>query len=267
MGRMSLSPQICIAEQHPYEVRQISYWSTVVGTLAAGADFERSTHPDRLEGDGFKVGSNPFSHANYADVFRTGELESEYFRTFVPGQLRDMARTIIEEYYLRLRNDQAKPRAVFFAEKNNNLHRRTRNFACTLFPDLKEIVLIRDPRDLLCSQLSYFRREPDLVLRQITEASHELLRIKRDESDRVVFVKYEDMILEGGPALTRLAEYLGIEPYQVIDDASEKSAFEVHGTSASPEASIGRWKSQLPAEQQSWCTSNWERFLAEFGYI
>jgi hypothetical protein len=266
MGRLSLSKQICVAEKHPYEIRQISYWATVVATLAGVADFEHSMHPDRLEGDGFKVGSSPFSHPNYADVFQTAELGTEYFRAYVPGQLRDVAHRVIEEYYIRLRGDQGKPHAGFFAEKNNNLLQRTRNFARALFPDLKEIVLIRDPRDLLCSQLSYFRREPDLAVRQITEAVYELLRTKRDESDRVVFVRYEDMILDAEPTLARLADHMGIERFRTPDDAKERSEFEAHATSESPESSIGRWRLQLSEEQRSSCTASWAEFLAEFGY-
>src|SRR4029077_14208930 len=70
MSRLSRSPQICIAEVHPFEVRQVSYWSTVVRTLSGEADYQRSMHPDQLEGVGFKVGSNPFSQPDYVDVFR-----------------------------------------------------------------------------------------------------------------------------------------------------------------------------------------------------
>ncbi len=266
MSRLSRSPQICIAEVHPFEVRQVSYWSTVVRTLSGEADYQRSMHPDQLEGDGFKVGSNPFSHADYVDVFRTRELVAEYFRTYAPQQLQDMALRMIGEYYLRLRDDQAKG-AIFFAEKNNNLDRPTRAFARTLFPDLKEIVLIRDPRDLLCSHLSYFSREPDAVTREITQASRELTRIKREESDRVLFVGYEEMILDAGTTTERIAAYLGVDSVDPLDSDRERSAFEVHGTSASPKASIGRWRSQLSEEQRSWCTTNWEGFLAEFGFL
>jgi hypothetical protein len=266
MGRLSLSPQICIAEMHPFEVRQISYWSTVVATLTRQADFQRSMHPDRLEGDGYSVGSNPFSHPNYAEVFRKRELETEYFQTFVPTQLRDVALKMIEEYYLRVRDDGAKHQASFFAEKGNNLDRKTRTFARALFPDMKEVILIRDPRDLLCSQLSYFRRDVDTAIREIGEATRELLRIKHEESDRITVIKYEDLILNAGPTLGRLVKYLRINQFQVPDDAREMSAFRVHGTSASPEASIGRWRSQLSEDSRSWCISNWSQFLEEFGY-
>ena len=173
---------------------------------------------------------------------------------------------MIGEYYLRVADDRRKGHAVFFAEKNNNLDRRTRMFARSLFPDLREVVLVRDPRDLLCSQLSYFHRAPGRAIDDITQASHELLRIKREESDRVLFVRYEDMILDAEATFAQLADYLGVNSFYVVGDEREKSTFKVHGTSVSPEASIGRWKSQLSEEQRTRCTSNWRAYLAEFEY-
>jgi hypothetical protein len=266
MSRLSRSPQICIAETHPFEVRLISYWSTVVNILAGKADYEHSMHPDKLGGDGFKVGSNPFSHENFAGVFGQRELNSEYFKTYVPQQLHDLSRRVILEYYFRVRDDQTKAQTLFFAEKNDNLERIPRLFARTLFPSLKEVVLIRDPRDLLCSHMAYFHNKVELALRHITVATRELVRIKREEADRVLLVRYEDMILDAGPTFARVGSYVGVEPFFVPDDASERSAFGVHGTSASPEASIGRWKSQLTPEQQTLCNGTWGNFLAEFQY-
>jgi hypothetical protein len=42
--------------------------------------------------------------------------------------------------------------------------------------------------------------------------------------------------------------------------------FKVHGTSGSPQASIGRWKSDLPSELRESCSSKWQEFLQEFNY-
>jgi len=266
MSRLSRSPQICVAEAYPFEVRLISYWSTAVQVLSAGADYERSTHPDGLQGDGFKVGSNPFSHSDYTDAFRTRTLESEYFSTYVPNQLLDVARTAITEYYQRIKDDRQKRCARFLAEKNNNLDRSTRSFAKAMFPDLKEIVLVRDPRDLLCSHVSYFGRAAAEAISQITGACAELMRIRREEPD-VLFVKYEDIVLEPGWTDRKLADYLGVEPFcSGEDDAREASEFKVHATSATPAASIGRWASQLSIMQQSQCGESWSHFIAEFGY-
>jgi hypothetical protein len=266
MSRLFLSPQICVAESPPFEVRLISYWSTVVRTLTASADYERSTHPDKLEGDGFKVGSNPFYHRSFRATFHDRQLESEYFEAYTPAVLNDMAHKLICEYYLRIKADRQKNLATFFAEKSNNLHRPTRQFARTIFPDLKEIVLVRDPRDLLCSQLSYFRNEPEQALRGIAGATRELQRIKQEDGDRVAVVRYEDMILDGERVLQVLSDYLGVEQFPTPEGRREKSVFDVHGTSTSPEASIGRWKSDLSSELQKSCEAIFGAFMSQFGY-
>lgn len=266
MSRLSRSPQICVGETHPFEIRMISYWATAVRVLSGKSDYERSMHPDHLEGDGFKVGSNPFSHSDHANVFRNKVLSDEYFSTYVPDQLLDLAHHMIDEYYQRVKDDQQKNSAVFLAEKTNNLDRSTRTFARALYPDLKEIVLIRDPRDLLCSHLAYFRRETEEVVRQISEAAAELMRIRHNESGRVAFVRYEDMVSAPERTYRQVADYLGVGPFGELADASETPRFRVHGTSASPEASIGRWKEELSENQRSLCMEYLTSLMSEFGY-
>jgi hypothetical protein len=223
-------------------------------------------HPDKLEGDGLKVGANPFCHQNYAAVFKTANVAAEYFCKYVPQYLNDVARTTINEYYLRLKDDRAKGDAVYFAEKNNNLDRRVRIFARTLYPNLKEIVLVRDPRDLLCSQIAYFRRDPEIVLHQITHATTELMRIKRDEAEKVLFVSYEDLILKRETVDEEVTLYLGTDLDSGACQDEERASFGSHSTSESPIASVGRWTSQLTDEQRRWCNDSWGEFLDAFGY-
>lgn len=266
MSRLSLSPQICVAETPPYEVRLISYWATVVKTLSAEADYEHSTHPDKLEGDGFMIGSNPFSHSEYRGVFLRRELENEYFGRYVTQRLSDTARALIREYYHRIKVDRQKASAIFFAEKNNNLHRPTREFARAVFPNLKEIVIVRDPRDLFCSQLSYFRNDPDRLLDDMAGAAGELIRIKKEEAAHLTVVKYEDMILDTKHVLQDLSCYLGVGPFPPPEETREQSVFSVHATSKTPEASVGRWRSDLSSELKSACASIFEQFISEFGY-
>ena len=87
MNYLSQSPKICLVELPPFEVRLLAYWSSVYRTLTAAPDFERSTDPGRLEGDGFRIGSNPFSHANYSNAFRVRALGAEYFEQFAPATM------------------------------------------------------------------------------------------------------------------------------------------------------------------------------------
>jgi hypothetical protein len=266
MSRLARLPQITVGEMHPYEVRQIAYWSTVVRTLSRPADFDRATHPDRLEGDGYRVGTSPFSHFAYRNVFRAKELDTEYFGRYVPAELHDLARRMILEYYLRIRDDRQKPDAVFFAEKNNNLDRRTREFARTLFPDLKELVLVRDPRDLLCSQMAYFRRDPEAIFQNVSQALREYLRIRHEANGQVLFLRYEDLVLHPGALFDLVGAHLGTDCSDAIDVEQEHVGFAAHATSASPAASIERWRSHMPSQLLSRCASAWSEYLGEFGY-
>jgi len=224
-------------------------------------------HPDRLEGDGLKVGANPFSHPDYADVFHSKTLEDEYFGTFVPRQLSETAKIAIQEYYLRLVDDRQNRQASYLAEKNNNLDKHVRNFARQLFPGLKELVLVRDPRDLVCSQVAYFTRDPKEVIKEVSFALKELTRLKREEANKVLFVRYEDLVLDSLSALRRILGYLKIEPTYSISDEGERASFKSHATSDSPSGSIGRWKSQSLLNERTWSTLKWDEFLDEFGYL
>ena len=223
-------------------------------------------HPDNLEGDGFKVGSNPFSHRAFAAAFRTPELKTEYFKTYSPREAQDFARKMIMEYYLRLKDDQGKDKAIFFAEKANNLVRSMRVFTRLLFADTKEIVLVRDPRDLLCSHRSYFGSEPTRAFHDITRATAELLRTKQEDSPSILFIRYEDMISDEARVSAQLKTFLAVEQFQNPDQVREKSVFDVHSTSKSPEASIGRWQAELSPEQRAECAKNWGAFMTEFQY-
>ncbi len=48
----------------------LSYYATAYHILTAPADLNRSTHPDKLEGNGFFVGFNPFSDDEYKSAFQ-----------------------------------------------------------------------------------------------------------------------------------------------------------------------------------------------------
>jgi hypothetical protein len=267
MNRLAQCREICVAETPPYEVRLLAYWSTVSHILTAEANFERSTHPDRLEGDGFNIGSNPFSDPSFANVFRDGNLGAEYFSIFVKQHLHDLARNLIVEYYARIRDDYGKHSACLFAEKNNNLDPRSRDFVRALFGDATEIVLIRDPRDLACSHIAYFKRDCGEAIRQIGAFCADLQRIKRNQTPRTIFIKYEDMVTGQSAHLTRLSSFLGIGEELSGNADDEHAVFATHATSSSPALSIGRWKTDLAADVRNFCNRQWRDFLEEFDYM
>jgi hypothetical protein len=264
MNRLSHSSKICIVEVPPFEVRLLAYWASVYRTLTAEPDFNRSTHPDSPEGDGYRIGSNPYSHEVYANGFSEKKLITNYFSKFVPEITSEFIRQIIDEYYLRLRDYQEKNDALYFAEKCNSLYRPTRINSRIFYPELKEIIIIRDPRDILCSHVAFFNRSREHAFNEISDHCRELLRIHRSVTQQEIFVKYEDMIVDDPATFRKLSEFLSI-PNLLANPEREGAMFKVHATSKSPTDSIGRWK-ELPPDDIRRCNAAWAEFLDEFGY-
>ncbi len=266
MSILAQSPDIAVAELVPFEVRLLSYYASVYKVLTSGADFERSMHPDNLLGDGFHVGFNPFTEKQYALAFKDRESLQNYYRAFVPQRVAALARDLVGEYYSRLANDQGKPAARFFAEKNNNLHRPTRLFARAAFAELREIVLVRDPRDILCSHMAYFASSPDDAFGHLSHAGRLMLAIEAEACPDVLFLRYEDLVAEKPASYEQLSAFTGAR-IQPPDAGRSAKVFAVHATSASPALSIERWRSTLPPELAARCNSEWAVFLRKFGYI
>ena len=264
MGLLARTPEIVAAELVPYEVRLISYHAAAFNVLTAPADLERSAHPDRLEGDGYHVGFNPFHSPQYAQAFRAPAPVRDYFDQFAPDRLAACARDLIDEYYRRLARDKAK-QASFFAEKGNNLHKPTRLFTRRAFGRVRELVIVRDPRDVLCSHMAYFSSSADKAFTQLTHAGKQLLAIRDEARDDIHILRYEDMVRGDAACFAAISEFLGV---RIEPDAGDKGqeVFRRHGTSVSPEASVARWRTNLPDTLKAQCAADWADFFAAFGY-
>jgi hypothetical protein len=264
MGLLARAPEIVAAELVPYEVRLISYHAAAFNVLTAPANLEHSSHPDRLEGDGFHIGFNPFHSAQYAQAFRTPAPVRDYFDQFAPDRLAGSARDLIEEFYRRLARDKGK-QAGFFAEKGNNLHKPTRMFTRRAFGRVRELVIVRDPRDVLCSHMAYFSSSADKAFTQLSHASKQLLAIRDEAREDIHILKYEDMVRGDPDCFAAMSAFLGV---RIEPDAGERGqeVFRRHGTSVSPEASVARWRSNLPEPLKAQCATDWADFFAAFGY-
>jgi hypothetical protein len=265
MGLLARSPHIIAAELVPYELRLISYHAAAYHVLTAPADLERSTHPDRLEGDGFHIGFNPFHSAQYAQAFRAAAPVRDYFENYLPAQVAGSARAQINEFYARLAQDRRKPAARFFAEKGNNLHKPTREFARRAFGGLRELVIVRDPRDVLCSHMAYFSSSAEKGFAQLSHACSQLLAIRAEARADTHWLHYEAMVRGDDACFKGLSAFLGTT---IEAEAGEAGAavFRRHATSLTPEASVARWRTNLPEELKARCAAEWGTFLETFGY-
>lgn len=266
MSLLAASPDIVVAELVPYELRLLSYHAVAHAVLTSPADFAHSTHPDRLEGDGYHVGFNPFHGRQYAHAFKDPRAAVDYFENFVPRRTTDYSQEAIGEFYRRLAADRGKPAARFFAEKGNNLHKPTRMFTRRAFGQVREIVILRDPRDVLCSQMAYFSSTPEKAFAQLSHATRVLHAIRGEPQDDIHFIRYEDMVRGDADAFAALSAFIGTAIEPEGGGERRQDVFRNHGTSPSPEASMGRWRSDLPEAWRDRCASEWKDFLEASGY-
>ncbi len=265
MSCLAASPQIVVAELVPYEVRLLSYYAAAYAVLTAPADTGHSTHPDRLEGDGFHIGFNPFTGPQYAHAFHKQASLRHFHEDWAPARLGTAVADIVRQYYRLLATDKDKSAVRFFAEKNNNLHRPTRLFVRRVFSGMREVVIVRDPRDVLCSHVAYFDSSQDKAFLQLSHSCSQLTAIKAEAGPDVCIIRYEDMVRGDAATFARLGAFLRAEIGPVRKEAGERM-FAQHATSFSPEASIGRWRTDLPGSLQMQCAQTWGGFLQLFGY-
>ena len=279
MSCLANSPEIVAAEVMPYELRLLDYYASAHAVLTAPADYTRSLNPNRVGADPFHIGSNPFTTAKYAASFKDEAPMREWMEQLAPEQLGQTMAEIVREFYRRLARDQgklgvagqdtgaagsSKAGLMYFAEKNINLHRQTRRFTRAMFPQFREIAIIRDPRDILCSHKAYYANRGEKSIAELTGSCRFLLQMHDRAFEDQHFLRYEDMLQEETKTFAALSAFLGTTVQAVRRE--EDPAFQRHATSSTPAASIGRWRTELPAEVCSEVNLAWGAFLERFGY-
>jgi Sulfotransferase family len=127
-------------------------------------------------------------------------------------------------------------------------------------PPLRLLVLLRDPRDTYASLLAFREAtKAELGQRQAADEADYLRRFIERQRDRLrwiagleegrdtTIVRYEELVRDLRGVARRLSAWLevALDADSVMRD---KRVGWVHRTAESPEASIGRWRSDLPGD-------------------
>jgi hypothetical protein len=148
-----------------------------------------------------------------------------------------------------------------------------------IFPGIRCITLVRDPRDVVCSLRQYSLRpevrelDPAFKvgdLRDYCVGWRNLYASCLDYLPGNLMVRYEDVIADVRGQLQRIMAHLGLElePAQLADDSSRarEAARRGHATTASADDSIGRWRRDLTAADAALVTEICEPLLRRCGY-
>ena len=153
-----------------------------------------------------------------------------------------------------------------------------------LYPRAREVLLVRDFRDMVASILAFNRKrgvrgfgegaaeDPIDYVRRLAGWAEGMVRRLERRRGRAHVVRYEELVLEPRAALEGLLRYLEADcgastvEAMLVALGEEMPELAEHTTSADAKASIGRWRTDLDDGLQRACEASFGRALEVFGY-
>jgi hypothetical protein len=263
MSEFANHPDIVVADRYPFEIKHIAYYAAVFRTLVIDSDRARSTHPDTmLSSKNRLIGANPYHAPGFFNLANPKQRLQEFYEAHIPAELATLFRRLVLEFYEILAASQDKPRAPFFSEKGD-INPACRQATRLFFGDVKEIAVVRDPRDLLCSAIAFWKLPPDDALAMLKTTLPELEAIARSPAADTILVRYEDLVLDGARTRRTMAEFLDLDLQR---GGEAKPVTGAHRTSSNPAASVGRWKADLTPAQIAACDEAFGSYMKQFDY-
>jgi hypothetical protein len=254
MSEFARRPEIVVAGDYPFEIKLVAYYSLAFRTLVSAEDRVNSTDPVTMFApeNRFKIGHNPY---NFPDLYRTSMMQQvyeEFYERIVPDRFTKLFEQLIGEHYGLVRTEQGKDAAAFFAEKGD-IDETVRLGVRQFFRRVRELVVVRDPRDTLCSAMKFWKMGPAESLEMLKTTLPRLVQIHRDAAADNLFVRYEDLVREPVAVRREIHRFLAIEHQNPSPAENDPTRFQRHGTSANPAASIGRWQQELDSDLVAEC--------------
>jgi hypothetical protein len=256
------------------DTRAASYWMLMLRTLSHPA------LPDQSMALGVSnvpaVPPNPFHRSPITDDPET----RRWFGRRYPEELAAFCQRAIEQLYAHTARSQGQRPPRYFLEKFDV----GAGMARELYPDMREIFLVRDFRDMLASILAFDARRGFFGFGRMPEDSEadyiRRFRVSialmcvawRARAGRAHLVRYEDLVLHPVDTLRRALAYLDLEATPAVvagmlaRAGQDPDAWRDHVTSPSAIASIARWRQDLAPGSRELCNELLGDALLEFGY-
>lgn len=274
-------PSILTYPPFKHEVRVSSYWLEVLLALSEPASYLQSVQAMVSHNDWWLGRGRVYDEATAdAELLRWLDRDHvEHLVEFCKGRVRD--------FYARVAESQPNKQPRYFAEKA--LPSPANRFIALrgLYTDAREVFLVRDFRDVLCSIIAFNKKrryhffnrnlassDEDYVRNHLGPDVQYLVDGWRIRSKDAHLLRYEDLVLRPVETVDRLLRYLGLDSDERIitemlapepGEAEAQSRVD-HQTAASPAESVGRWWKDLSPEMADVCNEVFAEALEEFGY-
>jgi len=153
MHLLSQHHAITSVSHYPYEVRAGVYWMHMLNTLTSPGNHAQSTTPDGFEADLFHIGHCPYFHPYYMDQVAPDTRTRDFFGKDYINQLATFCQESIDHYYDTFDHQVHNSESIYFMEKV--MGGQTPYLYRNIYQAPKEIILIRDCRDMYCSSKAF----------------------------------------------------------------------------------------------------------------
>jgi hypothetical protein len=277
---LSCHPEVIGYRPMQFETRVATYWTSVFQGLAQPRSYLSQLVTTNLESDRrWWLGDGAKSTHKIEDP----PLE-DWLGADAVEQMAAMCQSRIEAFFQQLAVDRGKADARFFLEKFL-LEPVVLDLLSELYPETREIILVRDFRDVVSSVFAFNRKRGFQAFgREHVESDAEyihsvalkqalgVLQRWEERKDDAHLIRYEDLLTEPEVTLERAFGFVGVDSSSdVVKETLERArndapSMDHHRTASDPTATIGRWREDLPAELISACGDSLDPVLEAFGY-
>jgi hypothetical protein len=274
MGMLAEHPEIGVRRRYPFDARLGAHWMQVLAALSGPSGPFASSHPDQFQ-DERLAAVNSLNTLHQEDP----TLPS-WFAADAPEELVALCQRSLETAYLRIARLQGESPGRYFAEKNGPTY--STRLLTQLYDGAREIVLVRDFRDLICSMLAIdrkrrmrtFQRDDtvDAFIIRVVDEFRQLAAAWSERRHSALLVRYEDLITHPHMSLQRIAKYAGIDASPPVLEQMvafrrvANQATLAHRTTNDGLLSVGRYRYDLDEHQIGLCHEVGGDLLPRLGY-
>ena len=275
---LAAHPEIVAYRPFEYEPRVATYWMGVFRTLSDPASYRRQLTPTgTVDGTWWVGDQSPLPRP-----IRDPALDP-WLDAMAIAELASIAQQRIERLYTEVAAAGERPGASYFVEKYRA--DAVPELMLELYPRAREVILVRDFRDMIASMLAYnekrgrqgFRRDRatsdrDYILNDVGVSVGALAGAWERRSGAAHLLRYEDLVLRPEESVQALLAHLGLDAGPAAVEPmlesllARDSGSEGHRTVPDPRESIGRWRHDLSDEVAAACAEALGRPLETFGY-
>jgi sulfotransferase family protein len=254
-----------------------AYWMGVLTALAEPASYRSQMIQAVTLGNwwlGGEVAPQPFDPEPVQQLIGVDAIRS----------LAAFCGSRIAAFYEPLAEDHGGAEGRYFIEKYPPA--RVPEVMWDLYPGAREIIVIRDFRDMAASMLAFgskkgpirtdFGRHADRsdadFIRRLGETVSVLDGYRQQRRDNALVLRYEDLVQRPEEVIPALLRYLNLEASREhvtsVHEAflARSEMADAHRTTTDLEASIGRWQRDFDADVRDVCQEAFGPALAAFGY-